>query len=180
MLGEKMKEKFETKRLVIRMPEDSDGEVFASMAVDGSLHDIGFDADCGSWMKEWIVEAKEFARRGDPCKDYIAYTMVRSADSTVVGSVGCSYYEDLNEVGITYFVGAEFRGCGYGKEAVDAFANELLKNTSLDHLIATIREENIPSWHMLEKTEFVYQNSRMYQDIDDDAPVLYRFYRMNK
>lgn len=43
----------ETQRLVIRDLQTEDEVPFAEMAADGSLNDIGFDEDCGSWMAEW-------------------------------------------------------------------------------------------------------------------------------
>lgn len=54
----------ETKRLIIRDLQTEDEIPFAEMAADGSLNDIGFDEDCGSWMAEWVSEAKELTLRG--------------------------------------------------------------------------------------------------------------------
>ena len=53
--------------------------------------------------------------------DYLAYTIILKDGAAVVGSVGCSYYEDLRETGITYFVGAQYRNNGYAVEAVKAY-----------------------------------------------------------
>ena len=47
----------ETERLIIRDLKSEDGKVFVEMALDGSLNDIGFDENCGIWMKAWITEA---------------------------------------------------------------------------------------------------------------------------
>ena len=47
----------ETERLIIRDLKSEDGKVLVEMALDGSLNDIGFDENCGIWMKAWITEA---------------------------------------------------------------------------------------------------------------------------
>ena len=65
----------ETQRLVIRDLKTEDVVPFAEMAADGSLNDIGFDEDCGSWMAEWVSEAKELTLRDNPLMDYLAYTV---------------------------------------------------------------------------------------------------------
>ncbi len=41
----------ETDRLIIRDVALPDGAVFAHMASDGSLNDIGFDQDCSAWIR---------------------------------------------------------------------------------------------------------------------------------
>ena len=62
-----------------------------------------------------------------------------------VGSVGCSYYEDLGKVGITYFIGADFRNNGYASEAVKAYVCYFFEHYDENEMIATIREDNLPS-----------------------------------
>lgn len=94
---------------------------FAEMAADGSLNDIGFDEDCGSWMAEWVSEAKELTLRDNPLMDYLAYTVTLKDSGIVVGSVGCSYYDDLQETGITYFMGAQYRNNGYAARGAVSF-----------------------------------------------------------
>lgn len=93
-----------------------------------------------------------------------------------IGAVGCSFYRDLEKVGITYFVGAEFRGNGYASEAVRAYISYFFEHYDEDEIIATIREENVPSWKVIEKAGFVLTEKRMYQDIDDTKEERYRFY----
>lgn len=64
-------------------------------------------------MSSWINEAIQFAARNNPCRDYIAYVITLKNENKVIGSVGCSYYEDLQEVGITYFIGADYRNVSF-------------------------------------------------------------------
>jgi len=168
----------ETQRLRIRDLKTEDGKTFARMASDGSLHDVGFGRDCGKWMGKWIARAKEFAVRDDPAMDYLAYAVALRKENIVVGSVGCSYYEDLRETGVTYFIGAQYRNYGYAAEAVKAYTEYFFSHYNIRRMIATVREENIPSWKTVEKAGFVLAGKRMYRDINDDREELYRFYEI--
>ncbi len=102
----------ETRRLIIRDIQTEDAAPFAEMAADGSLAELGLGKDCRSWIAGWIAEARELAGRDNPRTSYLAYAITLKEENTVVGSVGCSYYEDLQETGITYFIGAQYRNNG--------------------------------------------------------------------
>lgn len=167
-----------TARLLIRELKTEDAAPFAAMAADGSLRDIGFDKDCGRWMAEWIRRAKELSVQNRPDSEYLAYAVVLKQENTVIGSVGCSYYEDLQETGLTYFTGREYRNRGYAAEAAKAYADFFLKNYSPSKMIATIREENRASWRVAEKAGFRLTGRRMYQDLNDEKASLYRFYEI--
>lgn len=170
----------ETQRLTIRDLKTEDGRSFIEMAADGSLNDCGFDRDCGRWMAEWMAEAKEFAMRDNPEMDYLAYTVTLQNTNTVIGSIGCSYYEDLQETGITCFIGAQYRSNGYATEAVKAYTRYFFNHYDTQRLIATVREENIPSWKALEKAGFILTEKRMYKDLNDDQEEQYHFYEITK
>ena len=168
----------ETQRLIIRDLKAEDEIPFASMAADGSLKDIGFDKDCSQWMSEWIVEAKEFAIRDNPGMDYLAYVVTLKNENIVVGSIGCSYYEDFRETGITYFIGAQYRNNGYAVEAVKAYIKYFFKHYNIQKMIATVREENVSSWKVVEKAGFILTGKRMYKDLNDDKEEMYHFYEI--
>ena len=170
----------ETRRLLIRDVETVDKIPFVKMAADGSLNDCGFDRDCSKWITEWIEEARGFAFRDDPNTDYLAYTITLKDEAAVIGSVGCSYYEDLRETGITYFVGAQYRNNGYAAEAVKAYTDYYLDHYHAKRMIATVRDENISSWKVIEKAGFILSEKRMYKDLNDDEEKLYRFYEITK
>ncbi len=150
------------------------------MSLDGSLKDIGFDTDCKQWLKEWIVEAKELADKDDPTMEYLAYTIQLKQPEIVIGSVGCSYYEDLEKVGITYFIGANYRNRGYASEAIKAYIQYFFRHYNMHVIIATIREENIPSWKAIEKSGFSLLERKMYQDLNDEVEEMYRFYLVKR
>jgi len=166
----------ETNNLIIRSVNQDDGSVFAQMAEDGSLFDIGFDPDCKKWMGEWIKEAMALSNADNPRKEYIANTVCLKETNEVIGSVGCSYYDDLDEVGITYFIGAKYRRKGYAKECVRAYTEYFFEHFKISTIIATIREENTASWKTIEKCNYSLVNVKMYKDINDKTEQLYRFY----
>lgn len=173
--------RLETERLVIRELKLTDAATFVRMAADGSLAEsIGFDADCGTWMDEWIEKAIRLSEQDDPRGAFLAYTIETKDEQEVVGSVGCSYYEDLNQVGVTYFIGANVRNRGYAAEAVRAFVPYFFEHFEEEALIANILQENVPSQKVAEQAGFLLKEVRMYRDSDDKEEKLYRFYYMRR
>lgn len=168
----------ETQRLIIRDLKTEDAVSFVEMAADGSLNDVGFDRDCGSWITEWITEVKDFAVRDNPDMDYLAYTITLKEENIVIGSIGCSYYEDFQETGITYFIGAQYRNNGYAVEAAKAYMEYFFRHYYIPKMIATVRAENISSWKVVEKAGFTLIEKRMYKDLNDDKEGLYHFYEI--
>ncbi len=166
----------ETDRLIIRDVALSDGEAFIHMAFDGSLNDVGFVKDCSSWVDGWIIEAQNLAREDNPRKYYLAYVIEEKRTGSPAGSVGCSFYEDLGKVGITYFIGADFRNNGYASEAIKAYVCYFFEHYDENEIIATIREDNLPSWKTIERVGFSLTEKKMYRDINDAKEKLYRFY----
>lgn len=169
-----------TDRLLIRDLETTDGTIFSDMASDGSLGEIWIDTESPDWMEEWMVEARKLAADDDPTADYLAYTVELGETHEVIGSVGCTYYEDLGKIGIVYFIGSAYRNHGYATEAIKAYASCFLQQYEQDEIIATIRENNIPSWRAIEKAGFVLTEQKLYQDIDDETEKSYRFYSYRK
>ena len=170
----------ETQRLIIRDVKAEDEIPFVKMAADGSLNDCGFDRNCNRWITKWIAEAKGFADRDNPDIDYLAYTITLKDESIVIGSIGCSYYEDFGETGITYFIGTQYRNNGYAVEAVKAYTTYFFKHYNAKKIIATVRDENVPSWKVVEKAGFILVEKRMYKDLNDKEEKLYRFYEITK
>lgn len=86
----------------------------------------------------------------------------------------------MGKVGITCFVGAAYRNKGYASEAVKAYVRYFFEHYDEIEIIATIREDNIPSWKTIEKVGFVLVDKRMYRDINDSGDELYRFYSIHR
>lgn len=149
----------ETERLIIRSIEPMDEQAYIDMASDGSLQDIFGDcSDCREWMGTWIQEARALDRQNNPAREYLAYTVTDKQRGIPLGSVGCSYYEDLKQVGIVYFIGSAFRGQGYAAEAATAYAQYFFTHYDIHKLIATVRENNA-AFQKCEPLDMLWDNS---------------------
>ncbi len=166
----------ETERLIIRSIKRGDEKVFAEMAKDGSLSELGFDENCAEWIGDWISEAVELSEKDDARADYICSTICLKDDGRVIGSVGNTYYEDTDKIGICYGIGADFRQQGYASEAVKAYLPFFFEHYDEDEILATIKDDNEASCRTAEKAGFILQDRRMYKDIYDSEERLYRFY----
>lgn len=170
----------ETERLIIRSIRSEDEAAFTALASDGSLIDVGFSRDCSSWMNDWISEAKALADANNPTSDYLAYVITLKGQDTAIGAIGCSYYSDLEKVGITYFIGAQYRKRGYAAEAAKAYIDYFFSHYNFTSLIATIRQDNVSSWNVVESVGFSLIEKRFYKDSNDTYAKLYRFYEIKK
>ncbi len=67
--------RIETERIIIRSIERGDEMVFAEMAKDGSLHDIGFDANVPSWKTAekagFVLEEKRMYKDIDDSEEQL-------------------------------------------------------------------------------------------------------------
>ncbi len=79
----------DTERLKIRDITLSDEKPFIEMDSDGSMNGVGFDRNCSSWMKEWILEAQGLAQKDSPRTDYLAYVIEDRKTGFPIGAVGC-------------------------------------------------------------------------------------------
>ena len=173
--------KIETERLIIRSIQRGDEKIFADMAKDGSLaHDIGFDEKCEEWLGDWIEDALIFSKEDNLRKNSIAEVICLKENGAIVGSVGNTYYEDTDEIGIVYFIGADYRGHGYAYEAAKEYIDYMFRHYDIEKLGSRVREANVPSWKIHDKLGFQLIESKMYQDYNDEAPELYRFYLFRK
>jgi RimJ/RimL family protein N-acetyltransferase len=172
--------RIETERLIIRSIEPGDEKIFAEMAEDGSLNDVGFDELCSEWIGDWINEATLLSEKDDPRADYVADVICLKEDGRVIGSVGTSYYKDMDKVGIVWFVGSEFRQSGYASEAAKAYIAYYFEHYAEDEILSTISDANVPSWKTAEKAGFVLEDTRMYKDIYESEEQLYRFYAIKR
>ena len=170
----------ETDRLKIRSIELRDEQAYIEMASDGSLQDVFGDCtNCQEWMNSWIQEARTLDQENNPNREYLAYAITEKYSGTLLGSVGCSYYEDLRQVGITFFIGGNHRGNGFAAEAAAAYAQYFFAHYDIHRLIATVRDDNAASWKTIEKAGFTLTETRMYRDINDEQEELYRFYELS-
>lgn len=171
----------ETERLIIRSIRTTDEKAFIEMASDGSLTEIYGDcSECHKWMGEFISEAIKLEAEDNPYQKYLAFAIEDKTSHLVIGSVGSSYYEDFKEVGVTYFIGARERGNGYAAEALQCFVNYMFVRYNLKKLIATANVKNIASCKTLERAGFRLVETRMYQDLYDEAEEPSNIYELVK
>ncbi len=168
----------ETERLIIRSMKLSDEKAYIEMASDGSLdRDIfpGRPATYHTWMRAWIADAIKMEKQDKPT-DWMAFTIEEKKSGLPVGSIGSTYYDDLKETGLVYFIGAAHRGNGYAAEAAAAYAASFLARYNISKLVVTIRAENNASCKTAENAGFTLVNTKLYQDFSDAVPCLYHFY----
>ena len=173
----------ETDRLIIRDMELLDEAAYVEMASDGSLDEDIF-AGCSNkyheWMRGWIAETIVLNQKDNPLQDYLAYSIVEKESQAVVGSIGCSYFDALDRVGLVYFIGAKYRKKGYAAEATVAYSHYFLEHYNIPKLIANIRTANHASCKTVEKAGYILVETKMYKDVIDTAEKLYSFYEMQK
>ena len=171
----------ETERLIIRSIKPEDEAAFIEIASDGSLdEDIfgGWPGEYEVFIHDWILEAMALDGEDNPEKDYLAYAIVEKTSGVVIGSVGCSYYEDSGEIGPVYFIGTPYRGKYFSAEAMEAYGRYFFERYKRSKLSAVIRTENIASCKVAEQAGFRLMETKMYQDIFDTHPKQYNFYEM--
>lgn len=171
--------RLETKRLIIRSLQPTDENALIDMAADGSLWEIFGDcSECQKWMGEFIRDAIRLEAEDDPYHEYLAFSIEDKNSHMMVGSVGSSYYEDFKEVGVTYFIGAEYRGNGYAAEALQCLVEYLFARFHLNRLVATANINNTASCKTLEKVGFSLMETKMYQDLYDECENMSNIYEL--
>lgn len=170
-----------TERLIIRSIRPADKKAFIEMASDCSLDEdifCGYQGNYNDLISEWITDTMQLDKEDNPKKDFLSYTIAEKETGKPVGSVGSSYYEDSHQIGIVYFVGANYRGNGYASEATIAYLKYFFEHYSIPKIIATIRTANIASCKSAEKAGFLLLETKMYRDLGDTEAKLYNFYEM--
>ncbi len=129
-------------------------------------------------MSDFISDAIKFEAEDNLYREYLAFAIEDKKSHLVVGSVGSSYYEDFMEVGVTYFIGAAYRGNGFAAEALQCLTEYLFAKYSLKKLIAVVSIDNIASSKTLEKAGFSFVETRMYQDLHEESESISKFYEL--
>jgi RimJ/RimL family protein N-acetyltransferase len=171
----------ESDRLIIRSFTPADIEALIEMSTDDGFGVIfGDDTNYVEWLGDWVMETIELDKENNHLQDYLAYVITDKVNQKVIGTIGCSYYEDIDKIGIAYFIREEFRMKGFASEASNAYADFFIDTYDVDELIATVKTENNSSRRVIEKSGFSFVETRMYQDIHDDKPEKYDFFIFTK
>ena len=171
----------ESERLIIRSLTPADIEAFNEMSTDDGFNVIfGDSSNYVEWLGDWVMESIELDKVNNPLQEYLVYVIADKVNKNIIGTIGCSYYEDIDKVGIAYFIREKYRRRGYASEASSAYARFLVDNYDVDELIATVKVENDSSRRVIEKSGFTFLETRIYQDIHDDKPEKYNFFSFSR
>jgi [ribosomal protein S5]-alanine N-acetyltransferase len=101
----------------------------------------------------------------DYTKDYIEwhmnngfyYAITLFDDDTAIGYVGVDKDSIERELGkIGYVINKRYWGCGYTPGAIKTVTEEVLANSEIRQIMATIKPENISSQRCIEKAGYVF------------------------
>jgi RimJ/RimL family protein N-acetyltransferase len=139
----------------------------ARMLLDGGIPKglnfaSGYPSRFSLEVMEAVVDAREPGRFGP-------YFMVRKADGTIVGEIGCSV-EDASDTGyIGYTVVEPCWGHGYATEALRALLAYVLAEPGIRRVVAETMEGHIASRRVMEKAGMRQCGGRL--DVEDGEPV---------
>ncbi|PZS39838.1 MAG: hypothetical protein DLM62_06095 [Pseudonocardiales bacterium] len=139
----------------------------ARMLLDGGipkgLHFApGYPSRFSLEVMEAVVGAQESGRFGP-------YFMVRKADRTIVGEIGCSVQDDSDTGYIGYTVVQPCWGHGYATEALRALLAHVLAEPGIHRVVAETMVGHTASRRVMEKAGLRHCGARV--DIEDGEPV---------
>ena len=82
----------ETNRLIIRSIQRGDEIIFSGMSQDGSLSQVGFDANCSEWINDWIEEALKLTNNDNPRENYIPCTVILKETEEVIRDFAFNFF----------------------------------------------------------------------------------------
>ena len=82
----------ETNRLIIRSIQRGDEIIFSGMSQDGSLSQVGFDANCSEWINDWIEEALKLTNNDNPRENYIPCTVILKETEWIVNTFSDKFF----------------------------------------------------------------------------------------
>jgi 8-oxo-dGTP diphosphatase len=135
-----------TERLTLRPLEEKDAEALARLANDKrvaqTLARLPFPYTLQD-AHHFINYAKKATRE----KKHINLAIIHRAEQTLLGVIGLE-----EEVG--YWLGHEYWGQGYGKEAMKALVHFAFLTLQKDYLSASVLQDNTASWRIFEGLGF--------------------------
>ena len=131
-------------------------------------------------LKIWIEEAVEYDKRDNPEMIIWHIQFVSRKTIELLVRLGVHGTMILSKQVLHIFLGKEYRGKGYALESLKAYIEYFFKQYQINKIIATIRDDNINSWKLLEKTDFYLCEKKMWKDYDDSKECMYRFYEFVK
>ena len=170
-----------TERLRLRRWEATDAQDLIALA--GQPHIEHWLADWREYDKHahgWIKWVHRNYATNDPLQEFISWAVTLPDTGALIGQIAIGPFDEAGEqeVAVGYFMDARHTGRGYMTEAVCAVAEYAAKAYGLDHLIATVQPENLPSCRVVEKAGFTFIKIIHFQDTDMPEVAAFRYYRL--
>ena len=150
------------KRVVLRLPVDSDGAEFLAVNRRSERFNRG-RASPPKTQKQFEAFVKRSER-----PDVVCFLICRGDDGRVMGSIALSQivYGGFHSAYVGYQIGAEFSGQGYMTEALRLVLRHAFVKLKLHRLEANIQPENVASLALVKRAGFTKEGySRRYLKI---------------
>lgn len=92
------------------------------------------------------------------------------SNNKFIGWCGLKYVKDKDEIDLGYRFKEDYWGKGYGYEAAKATIEYGFSSLKLKHIVATVLQENIASWKIMEKCGMQYIG-----DVNDDGLLVKKY-----
>jgi ribosomal-protein-alanine N-acetyltransferase len=154
----------ETERLILRGPADAD--------LDNWVACVWSDADVMRYMPR-STDAPEVRAQGTLAffthvrdqQQVGAWMVTKKADGQFMGHCMLAHREAFGEPELGYALGKAFWGQGYGAETARALTWYGFEQMNLDRIFAVVFPENEPSWRILKRLGFHYENDVTHYDL---------------
>lgn len=166
-----------TKRLTIRLPQEYESDLIASLWVDPEVTEhIGGPRDRASvaeYFQEYAADPKHYAEEdGDRW-----WSVIERSTTEFMGlsSLLTKEVEGQTEIELGYFFLPSFWGKGYATEASEWVVNYAFKTLGLDTLIAIVKPSNSASISVAKKVGMHFEQEVLRSD-----DVMRQIYRMSR
>ncbi len=92
------------------------------------------------------------------------------SNNKFIGWCGLKYVKDKGEIDLGYRFKEDYWGKGYGYEAAKATIDYGFSSLKLKHIVATVLQENIASWKIMEKCGMQYIG-----DVNDNGLLVKKY-----
>ena len=150
------------KRVVLRLPVESDGAEFLAVNRRSERFNRG-RASPPKTQRQFDA----FVKRSE-LPDVVCFLICRADDGRVMGSIALSQivYGGFQSAYVGYQIGAEFAGQGYMTEALQLVLRHAFVNLKLHRLEANVQPENAASLALVKRAGFTKEGySRRYLKI---------------
>jgi ribosomal-protein-alanine N-acetyltransferase len=173
--------KIQTERLILRAAEVTDAKDIAEWISDPELY------------KYWAAKPTEYElspleyfscekNLREPDFYSLDWFIYHIEDKKIIGEVEIYDIKDDYQGEICYRLSRDYRGCGYGEEAVKAALGAVFEHTKINRISAHIDVRNIESEKLIKKIGFSYEGTMRRMKVFDTIADwrLYSFLRSDK